>query len=108
MRGAFEKRFKERTREGWKRIFIGTDVCVTPVLTMRELENAGFDQRPVVRLTESPGLTTGESKEAYCGQSLRPGEGAEEVLREWMGWEKGRDWDVDRKGAWFVKDRGKL
>ena len=107
MKGVFEKRFKEKTRKEWEAVFDGTDACCTPVLKMGELERQGFEQRPVVGLKESPGMgLVGES--AYKGKALRPGEGGEEVLRDWMGWRKGKEYTDDRNGALVMVAKSRL
>ena len=107
MEGVFEKRFSEKTRKEWEAVFDGTDACCTPVLKMGELEKAGFEQRPVVGLKESPGTgLTGES--GYVGSALRPGEGGEEALRDWMGWRKGKEYREDGNGALVMAEKSKL
>jgi alpha-methylacyl-CoA racemase len=107
MKGVFERRFKEKTRKEWEAVFDGTDACCTPVLRMGELEKQGFDQRPVVGLKESPGTgLTGES--GYVGKALRPGEGGEEALTEWMGWKKGKEYREANGGALMLAEKSKL
>ena len=45
----------------------------------------------------------------YHGKGLKAGEGGEKVLREWMGWTQGKEWEVDaKKGAAQVTGRSKL
>lgn len=105
MRGVFEKRFKMKTRKEWEDVFDGTDACVAPVLTNEELERSQFDPRPLVGLSVSPGK---EVVDKYEGKPLSPGEGGEEALTDWMGWRKGRDYDVNTKGTWVVKEKSKL
>jgi alpha-methylacyl-CoA racemase len=107
MKGVFEQRFKEKTREEWEAVFDGTDACCTPVLKMGELESQGFDQRPVVGLKESPGIGL-PGKSAYTGKALRPGEGGEEALKQWMGWRKGKEYNEDSNGALVVASKSKL
>lgn len=113
-RGLYTRRFKTKTRAEWEAIFDGTDACCTPVLTQGELEEKGFDHRPIVGLSHSPGyaVTDGvaEGRNAAEGQGigvegggwtskgLGPGEGGEEVLGTWMGWVKGRHYDVESGG----------
>lgn len=92
MKAIFEKRFKQKTRTEWEVIFDGKDACVTPVLEMPELESSGYEQRVLVGLSESPGK---EVQDQWVGRGLRPGEGGEEVLREWLGWRRGRDFGVE-------------
>lgn len=125
-RNAFTKLFKQKTRKEWEDIFDGTDACVTPVLSQAELEEQGFDHRPIVTLKGSPGLaiTDGDadSRLPETGQGigvegngwntagLRPGEGGEDILSKWMGWSKGRHYEIKEGGAELVEksDRPKL
>ncbi|SMQ53216.1 unnamed protein product [Zymoseptoria tritici ST99CH_3D7] len=117
--------FKTRTRKEWEDIFDGTDACVTPVLTQGELRKDGFDQRPIVTLRASPakaiadgdhgrpaaqGQGIGVEGEGWTTPGLRPGEGGEEVLSQWMGWSKGRQYQVKDGGCELVEkgDRPKL
>ena len=101
MRQVFEKRFREKTRKEWEGIFDGTDACVAPVLEMRELEQAEFDQKPVVGLTKSPGRAV---ESIWVGKALKAGHGGEETLRDWMGWKRGTDYEVSDNGA-FVSSK---
>ncbi|KAF2208335.1 hypothetical protein CERZMDRAFT_107478 [Cercospora zeae-maydis SCOH1-5] len=110
----YEKVFKQKTRAEWEAIFDGTDACVTPVKTQQELEKEGFDQRPIVTLKSSPGYAIHEAdadnRDPATGQGIgvensgwasggmHPGEGGEEVLGRWMGWDRGRDFDVVEGG----------
>ncbi len=123
----FTKAFKSKTRKEWEAIFDGTDACCTPVLTFPELEAAGFDQRPMVTLSDSPGLALDDSAPAekdpaikYAkGQGpgvkgkgwedagLSAGENGEEVLAQWLGWRKGKQYDVV-KGGLVKKEESKL
>lgn len=106
MKDVFEKRFKEKTRAEWERIFDGSDACVTPVLEIGELERDGYEQRPMVGLNESPAMKI-EINGQYVGRQMRPGEGGEEALKEWLGWRRGRDFDVE-DGALVKLERSKL
>ena len=126
MRGMFAARFGEKTRDEWEAIFDGTDACCTPVFEQGELEKAGFDQRPIVTLSDSPGYAIqdgeGEGRDAREGQGigvegngwsskgLSPGSGGEEVLAQWMGWSRGRHYEVKQGGLEFVGagERAKL
>jgi len=56
-------------------------------------------------LTTSPGR---EIDMAYTGKALRPGEGGEEALSEWMGWRKGRDYEISNKGAFEMREKSRL
>lgn len=105
MREVFTRRFKEKTRKEWERIFDGTDACVAPVLEHGEMEQAGYDHRPIVGLTESPGRPP---ELRWKGKALKPGEGAGEALKEWVGWSMGRDYDVSDQGVFVKKDKSKL
>jgi alpha-methylacyl-CoA racemase len=108
MKGVLERRFKEKTRKEWEAVFAGTDACCTPVLKMGELEKQGFDQRPVVGLKESPGMGPA-GKSAYTAKALRPGEGSEEALKQWMGWKKGKEYKQnDSNGALVLGLKSKL
>ena len=104
MKDVFEKRFKQKTRREWEEIFDGKDACVTPVLEMKELEEQGYEQRAMVGLSESPGR---EPEDQWTAKPLRPGEGGEEVLGQWMGWKRGRDYGVDG-GALVKLERSRL
>jgi alpha-methylacyl-CoA racemase len=123
---AFTKLFLEKTRKEWEDVFDGTDACVTPVLMQGELQKNGFDQRPIVTLKASPGIAIsdgdadkrtaaqgqgiGVEGEGWTTPGLRPGEGGEEVLAKWMGWSKGRHYQVNEGGCELVDkgDRPKL
>ncbi|KIX09688.1 uncharacterized protein Z518_00769 [Rhinocladiella mackenziei CBS 650.93] len=105
MREVFTQRFKTKTRAEWERIFDGTDACVAPVLEHKEMEAQGYDQRPIVGLTASPGR---DVDMPWKGQPSRPGEGAESALSDWMGWSKGRDYEVSSKGTFLKREKSKL
>lgn len=118
---AFERLFKGKTRAEWEAIFDGTDACVTPVLTHEDLEKGGFDQRPIVTLKASPGLAITDYEEpeekrepktgsgigvegsGWVSMGLRPGEGGEDVLSQWMGWTNGRHYKVKDGGLGLVE-----
>ncbi|KAI4213104.1 MAG: hypothetical protein LQ351_004258 [Letrouitia transgressa] len=106
LRGVFEKRFKERTRREWERVFEGTDACVTPVLGLEEMEEGAYEHHLPVGLSGSPGIEIGR-EEGWRGEGLAPGEGGEEVLREWMRWKPGKDYKVEQGGLVLV-ERPKL
>jgi alpha-methylacyl-CoA racemase len=116
------KTFKTKTRDEWAAIFDGTDACCTPVLTHSDLESQGFDQRPAVTLKSTPGYAIAEGddgRSAAVGQGigvegsgwsesgLKPGDGGEETLSQWLGWSKGRQYDV-QGGGLVWKDAAKL
>ncbi|KAF6845088.1 alpha-methylacyl-racemase [Colletotrichum musicola] len=124
IRELFTRVFKGRTRAEWEKVFDGTDACCTPVLDYAELETeAGRegDQRPAVTLVGTPCLAVSEGKAddatrgqgpgveggGYEGCLLTPGHGGEEVLEEWLGWKKGRDFEV-RGGGLVVKEKSRL
>lgn len=126
MRELFTKTFKAKTRDEWEEVFDGTDACCTPVFEQAELEKAGFDQRPIVTLSNSPGFAIqdgeAEGRPASEGQGigiegngwttsgLKPGVGGEEVLAQWMGWNRGRHYELNGGGLEFVErgSRSKL
>ena len=109
----FTKIFKSKNRADWEKVFDGTDACVAPILTQGELEQSGFDQRPVVTLKDAPsraiapgnvdrppaeGQGAGVEGGGWTSKGLRPGVGGEEVLQKWMGWTRGREYNIE-KGA---------
>ncbi|KAF3771236.1 hypothetical protein M406DRAFT_59954 [Cryphonectria parasitica EP155] len=125
MRRAFEEVFRRRDRADWEQVFDGTDACCTPVLEYSELEAhrqaREGDQRPAVTLRETPCLavdtggkgssgSTGGSTDhgpsrgqgpgvegdGYEGRLMVPGDGGDETLKSWLGWEKGRHFDQGR------------
>lgn len=121
-RDLFTSTFLAKTRAEWEKVFDGTDACVTPVLDQDELEQGGFDQRPIVTLKRSPGyaIQDGEdSRPAVEGQGigvegsgwtekgLSAGVGGEQVLSEWMGWSRGRHYNVEGGGLGLL-DKAKL
>lgn len=125
MKGDFERIFKSKTRTEWEVIFDGTDACCTPVLDYKELEKdpkREGDQRPAVTLRGSPSLalskgpafrdpSTGQGPgvkgESYSGTALYPGQGGEEMLKQWVGWKKGKDFEVENGGL-VRKESSKL
>ncbi|KAK3075794.1 hypothetical protein LTR53_000619 [Teratosphaeriaceae sp. CCFEE 6253] len=110
----YTKKFKERTRAEWEGVFDGTDACCTPVLTQSELESGGFDQRPIVTLRNSPGLAIADGEaegrspaegqgigvegQGWNSKGLRPGYDGEDVLSVWMGWSRGRHYELKDGG----------
>lgn len=121
MADIFTKKFKSKDRAEWESIFDGTDACCTPVLTLGELKDSGFDQRPIVTLSRSParglsdcdpddrsaaqGQGIGVDGEGWTSSGLRPGEGGEDILSQWMGWNRGRHFEIVDGGLVRV-DRG--
>ncbi|KAL4996326.1 CoA-transferase family III domain-containing protein [Aspergillus recurvatus] len=106
LREAFAKRFKEKTRAEWEAVFDGTDACATPVLEQSELQEAGFEQRPIVHLSDTPAGPIAADDGAWTGEILEPGTGGRETLKTWLGWEQGRHYDVRSDGA-LVRADGK-
>ena len=102
-REVYLKKFRERTRAEWEKIFDGTDACVAPVLELGEMERSGYDLRPIVGLTTSPGKGS-----VYDGKPMKPGQCGEETLGKWLGWRKGREFEVDGKGVWTRTGGSKL
>ncbi|KAF5651450.1 alpha-methylacyl racemase [Fusarium sp. NRRL 25303] len=98
MRESFSNKFREKTRKEWEQIFASLDACVAPVLEHKEMEQAGYEQRPIVHLSASPARPVDAQ---WTGKRLSAGHGAEEVLKAWMGWEKGRDYTVDQETCFF-------
>ena len=115
MRQLFTKTFLAKTRREWEAIFDGTDACCTPVLTQQDLRDDGYDQRPIVTLKDSPsravsdaeaegrpasqGQGIGVEGEGWTSKGLYPGEGGEDVLAQWMGWSRGRHFEIVDGGA---------
>lgn len=93
------QRFLENPRDFWEQIFDGKDACVTPVKTHAELNEEGFDQRPMVKLQNS---STRKGLD-WKGLALRPGEGGKEALEEWWGWKEGREWTIGTQGFGVVQ-----
>ena len=125
MKSNFDRIFKSKSRSEWERVFDGTDACCTPVLDYNELEKdpkREGDQRPAVTLKGSPSLalskgpmsrnpSTGQGPgvegESYAGTALYPGQGGEEMLQQWVGWKKGKDFEVENGGL-VKKESSKL
>lgn len=125
LKDSFTRIFKSKTRSEWEKVFDKTDACCTPVLDYRELERDSSregDQRPAVTLRETPSLavsrgsssrdpSTGQGEgvrgESYTGTTLYPGQGGEETLNQWLGWKRGKDFDV-QNGGLVCKESSKL
>lgn len=121
-RNLYAAKFRTKMRKEWEAVFDGTDACVTPVLSHAELEKSGHDQRPIVTLKSSPGLAMQEAEaegrpvaegqgigiegDGWSSPGLRPGEGGEEVLARWMGWVRGRHYEVGAEGGLEFVDKG--
>lgn len=106
MRKAFRQRFLDKTRAEWEAIFSGKDACCTPVFSQAELQANGFVQRLPINLKESPGRAIGGG-EGWESQGLAPGVGGEDLLGEWTGWKRGRNYTVERGGLVHI-DTAKL
>lgn len=116
----FTKTFKSKTRREWEKIFDGTDACCAPVLEYAELEaeeGREGDQRPPFTLKSTPllaishgasdvsqGQGPGVPGDGYVGVPLSPGEGGEAVLKRWLGWGRGTDYEV-LKGGLALKSK---
>lgn len=98
LREVLERRFREKTRREWERVFEGSDACCTPVLEQEELEREGYEQRALVTLRDTPALKIERDDGGWVGRGLSPGEGGEKTLEEWMGWKRGRDYQVENGG----------
>ncbi|KAK2732358.1 hypothetical protein FQN57_002931 [Myotisia sp. PD_48] len=107
MTSIIASQFKKKTRKEWEAIFDGTDACATPVLTLEELEQNNFDLRPIVELSETPGLQYASNEGGWSGGGLRPSQGGEETLAKWYGWQRGKNYDV-QNGALVTVPSGKL
>lgn len=103
IRNVFRKRFGEKTRKEWEEVFDGKDACCTPVLQLAELEGEGYEQRHPVGLTGTPGPGIDQGG-VWSTERLSPGVGGEDVLKEWIGWRRDRDYRVERGG--LVKNSG--
>jgi len=114
LRDLFTTIFRSQPRDHWESVFDGTDACCTPVLTQQELKQRSFDQRPIVTLKQSPGLAidsyddhnrhaaqgqgSGVDGQGWTSKGLRPGDGGEELLSKWLGWQNGKHYDKQRGG----------
>jgi len=128
LREIFSAKFKSKSRAEWESVFDGTDACCTPVLTQRELEASGFDQRPLVTLRSSPGFAlvhgadkepnlavraakgqgSGVEGEGWDTKGLSPSIGGEETLAQWLGWKKGSHYDIVGGGLVKAKESARL
>ena len=117
----FTKTFKSKCRAEWEKIFDGTDACCTPVLGQAELEDAEYDQRPIVTLKGSPakamtqgandvaqGQGIGVEGQGWTSMALSPGDGGEELLEQWMGWRRGRQYELRNGGLVLQHHHSKL
>ncbi|KAL0467389.1 alpha-methylacyl-CoA racemase [Neurospora intermedia] len=122
LRKVLEHKFKTKTRREWEDIFDGTDACCTAVFEYGEMERERKrlegDQRPVVTLRKTPclalrndakdashGQGPGVKGEAYVGIPLKPGKGGESVVEQWLGWKKGKEFDLLNGSAVAIKSK---
>ena len=109
LRALFTETFKSKTRTEWEAVFDGTDACCVPVLHYRELEsqpNREGDQRPAVTLRGTPCYSPAEIEGGgYVGKPLVAGHGGENVLKQWVGWENGGQYELEN-GAMVLKEKG--
>jgi alpha-methylacyl-CoA racemase len=116
LKATFTRLFQQKTRSEWEKVFDRTDACCTPVLDFHELERDPAregDQRPAVTLRDTPsfalskgppsrdpstGQGPGSEGEGFTGAVLYPGQGGEEKLQEWLGWKRGKDFEVENGG----------
>lgn len=101
MKEAFQRRFLQKSREEWERIFDGTDACCTPVLGQAELEADCYEQRLPVGLSETSGLQIAESN-AWSSEGLAPGQGGEQLLQSWLGWKRHKDYKIEGGGLAII------
>lgn len=103
---AFRRKFRGKTRKEWEGVFDGTDACATPVFTHAELEVDGYEQRPGVTLTGTPAREMGP-KSGQDVEVLGLGEGGEQALSNWVGWKKGKDYELVNGGL-QIKETSRL
>nr|AAM97697.1 unknown [Kallichroma tethys] len=108
LRAVFASKFKERTRREWELIFGGTGPCVSPVLQQDQLEQRGFDQRLPVSLSQTPGKPIAPEIGGWSGGSIAQGHRGEKVLHQWLGWEKGADYQQSPQGFLTKASKAKL
>ncbi|KAL8870074.1 MAG: hypothetical protein Q9174_003798 [Haloplaca sp. 1 TL-2023] len=97
IRDLLRRRFLEKPRKAWEEIFADSDACCTPVLSQRELEDAGYQQRLPTHTKRSPGLDLGV-EEGWLSDGMSAGEGGLEVLHQWFGWKMQRHLKVVNGG----------
>ena len=106
LRNILCKKFLSKTRAEWESVFDGKDACCTPVLEQKELEETGYEHRAPLGLSDTSALEVNQ-EEAWTGMGLSPGVGGEETLDQWLGWRRGRDYEIYRGGL-VRKDRAKI
>ena len=92
-RNVMTQTFEKKTRREWEAVFDGKDACCTPVLGQTELEETGYEQRSAVTLTQSPALEV-PNNETILDPTLSLGHGGEQVLQDWTGWKRERDYAI--------------
>jgi len=78
---------KDRHREGDQR----------PAVTLRQTPSLAVSKGPSSR-DPSAGQGPGDEGEGYHGNWLAAGQGGEETLKQWLGWKRGEDFDVENGG----------
>lgn len=78
-----------------------------PAVTLRETPFLAIDTHGVVADEVARGQGLGVEGDGYEGRGLVPGEGGDETLKEWLGWERGRDFEVE-DGGLVLKTNPKL
>ncbi|CAH0035452.1 unnamed protein product [Clonostachys rhizophaga] len=101
MQAVLQKVFKTKTRKEWEHVFLGEDACVAPVLEHKEMETAGYEHKPMVHLSCSPSLPVTAMWE---GKQLKPGQGGQEILKNWINWELGRHYDIE-EGVFIARPK---
>ncbi|PFH62077.1 hypothetical protein XA68_15168 [Ophiocordyceps unilateralis] len=107
--------FRSRDRAHWESVFQGKDACCLPVLDYAELETVEEregDVRAPLTLPDTPLLSPVRLADAehrrrrpqcprpgYQPETLAPGQGGEQLLRRWLGWEKGRHYQAVERGG---------
>ena len=88
LRNAFADAFKQRTRDEWERRFVGTDACVTPVLSMTEAPSHPHNRARSSFMTvdgvtqPAPAPRFSRTPSSTPSAPARPGENTSEVLAE--------------------------
>jgi alpha-methylacyl-CoA racemase len=100
-----DRQFRSKTRKDWEDIFDGTDACCTPVLTHPELERNGCEPRAAFNFSKMPSFNV--SNDGWTVKTLKPGEGGESMLEDWLGWNNGRCYQIE-SGAFTMKEAAKL
>jgi alpha-methylacyl-CoA racemase len=99
LRRVFTERFLEKTQEEWENVFDGTDACVTAVVPL-----SSDDNRPIANLSSSPSLPVENPKV----EILKASTGAKQVLKDWVEWRPGKDYQIDGNGTVSISNSAKL